>query len=222
LASTAAVDCEPLVALPPAQAPEAVQAVVFVDFQVKVAMPPLLTVLGVAPRATVGAAASTVTVVSCDVFPWIPVHVNIKVELTLTAPVLWVPLTLLVPDQAPEATQEVASSLVQVSDDASPRWTVLGLAWSVTWGAEELTVTVISCDAEPSGPVHLISNSVLLDRRPVDHVPLVAMAPCQPPSARHSVALVTLHLRVDVPRLSTVVGEAAKVIEGAERWVTVT
>ena len=138
------------------------------------------------------------------------------------APVAWVPLTLLVPDQSPEAAHEVAFSLVQVSDDAPPRWTVLGLACSVTSGAEAVTVTVVDCDAEPPGPVQVISNSVELDSRPVDHVPLVAMAPLQPPPARHWVALAALHLRVEVPRSLTVVGDAVKVIEGAERWVTVT
>jgi hypothetical protein len=34
--------------------------------------------------------------------------------------------------------------------------------------------------------------------------------------------LAALHVRVDVPRSLTVVGEAVKVIEGAERRVTVT
>jgi hypothetical protein len=138
------------------------------------------------------------------------------------APVLWVPLTLLFPDQSPEAAHEVAFSLVHVSDDAPPRWTVLGLACSVTSGADEVTVTVVPCDAEPPGPVQVISNSVALDKRPVDHVPLVATAPCQPPLARHSVALAALHLRVDVPRLPTVVGDAVKLIEGTDRRVTVT
>jgi hypothetical protein len=52
--------------------------------------------------------------------------------LALMAPVVWVPLTLFVPDQSPEAVHEVALSLVHVSDDAPPRCTVLGLACSVT------------------------------------------------------------------------------------------
>jgi hypothetical protein len=138
------------------------------------------------------------------------------------APRLWVPLTLLVPDQAPEATHEVAFSLVHVSDDTPPGWTVLGVACTVTCGAEEVTVTVVDCEADPPGPVQAISNSVLLDRWPVDHVPLEATAPFQPPPARHCVALAALQLRVDVPRSLTVVGEAVKVIEGAERRVTVT
>lgn len=76
LASTAPVDCEPLVALVPAQAPEAVQEVALADFQVKAAVPPLLTVLGVALRATVGAAEASVTVVDCDALPPRPVHVS--------------------------------------------------------------------------------------------------------------------------------------------------
>jgi hypothetical protein len=142
--------------------------------------------------------------------------------LALTAPVVWVPLTVLVPDQSPEAAHEVAFSLVQVSDDAPPRCTVLGLACSVTWGAAAVTVTVVDCDAEPPAPVQVISNSVALDRRPVDHVPLVATAPLQPPLARHAVALAAVHLRVEVPRLLTVAGDAVKVIEGVDRWVTVT
>ena len=77
MASTAPVDCEPLVALLPAQPPEAVQAVVLADFQVSVARPPLLTVLGVALRATVGAVEATVTVVDCEALPPpTPVHVS--------------------------------------------------------------------------------------------------------------------------------------------------
>ena len=138
------------------------------------------------------------------------------------APVLWVPLTLLVPDQAPEAAHEVAFTLVHVSDETPPGWTVLGVACTVTCGAEEVTVIVVDCEAEPPSPVQVISNSVLLDRGPVDQVPLVAMGPCQPPPARHWVALAALHVRVEMPRSLTVVGEAVKVIEGAERVVTVT
>jgi Mg-chelatase subunit ChlD len=77
LASTAPADCEPLVALLPAQPPEAVQAVVLTDFQVNVARPPLLTVLGVALKATVGAVEATVTVVDCEeALPPRPVQVS--------------------------------------------------------------------------------------------------------------------------------------------------
>jgi hypothetical protein len=85
-----------------------------------------------------------------------------------------------------------------------------------------VTLTVVDCDTEPPGPVQVSSNSVALDRRPVDHVPLVATTPLQPPVAAHSVALAAVQLRLEVPKLLTVVGDAVKVIEGADRWVTVT
>jgi hypothetical protein len=98
---------------------------------------------------------------------------------------------------------------------------VLGLARSVTSGPAEVTVTVADCDAEPPGPVQVTSNSVLLERCPLDHVPLTATAPCQPPLATHWVALAAFHSRVEVPAALTVVGEALRLIEGAAGRVTV-
>ena len=50
------MDCEPLVALLPDQAPEAVQAVALLADQAKTALLPLAIVLGLAAKATVGAA----------------------------------------------------------------------------------------------------------------------------------------------------------------------
>jgi hypothetical protein len=44
------VVCEPLVALAPAQAPEATQELALLDDQLKVEAPPLATVLGLAVR----------------------------------------------------------------------------------------------------------------------------------------------------------------------------
>ena len=49
------MDCEPLMALAPDQAPEAVQAVALLEDQVKTALLPLAIVLGLAAKATVGA-----------------------------------------------------------------------------------------------------------------------------------------------------------------------
>lgn len=46
------VDCEPLKDFAPDQAPEAVQAVAFVEDQLKVALAPFAIVLGVALRLT--------------------------------------------------------------------------------------------------------------------------------------------------------------------------
>lgn len=61
----------------------------------------------------------------------------------------------MLPDQAPEAEHEVALLLDQVSVEALPELTVLGLALSVTNGAMPGTVTVVDCVAEPPGPVHV-------------------------------------------------------------------
>jgi len=57
------IDCEPLVALVPDQAPEAMQEVALVDDQVSEEVPPALTVLGLAAMETVVAAPTTETVV---------------------------------------------------------------------------------------------------------------------------------------------------------------
>jgi hypothetical protein len=62
LALSAPVDCEPLTGMLPDQAPEAVQEVAFVDDQANVDAAPLLTVLGVAEKLTVGTGAVTETV----------------------------------------------------------------------------------------------------------------------------------------------------------------
>jgi len=64
LALSAPVDCEPLTPLLPDHPPEAVQEVALVDDQVKVELPPLATVLGLAPILTVAVGlALAVTVV---------------------------------------------------------------------------------------------------------------------------------------------------------------
>jgi hypothetical protein len=73
---SAPVDCEPLMAWAPDHAPEALQAVAFLDDQVKVALLPLAMVLGVADRATVGWGGVTDTVVDCVALPPDPVQVS--------------------------------------------------------------------------------------------------------------------------------------------------
>ena len=56
------MDCEPLTALLPLQAPDAVQAVAFAADQVSVELVPLATELGAALIETVGADEFTLTV----------------------------------------------------------------------------------------------------------------------------------------------------------------
>ncbi len=70
---------EPLVASAPAQPPVAVQEVAFTADQLKVALEPLTTVLGVAVSVTVGAgvAGVTETVTACVALPPAPVQVSV-------------------------------------------------------------------------------------------------------------------------------------------------
>ena len=56
------MDCEPLTALLPLQAPDAVQAVAFVADQLSVELVPLVTELGAALRDITGAGEVTETV----------------------------------------------------------------------------------------------------------------------------------------------------------------
>ena len=70
------MDCEPLVALAPDQAPEAVHEVALVAAQVNVDVPPLATVLGLALKLTVGAGAVTETVTDCVALPPAPVQTS--------------------------------------------------------------------------------------------------------------------------------------------------
>jgi hypothetical protein len=76
LAVRAPVACEPLAALVPDQAPDAAQEVALVADQLKVALPPLAIVLGLALKLTVGAAALTETVADCVALPPAPVQVS--------------------------------------------------------------------------------------------------------------------------------------------------
>lgn len=76
-AVSAPVLCDPLAASVPDQPPEPMQPVAFVALQVSTELLPLLTVVGLAPNATVGAAADTVTVADCAAVPPVPVQVKV-------------------------------------------------------------------------------------------------------------------------------------------------
>jgi len=151
----APVDWEPLTGLLPAQAPEAVHEVALRAFQVSVELSPLATVLGLALRLTVGAAPLTETVADCVALPPEPLQVNVYVALAVIAPEDCVPLSGLLPDQAPEAAQAVTLVEDHVSVEALPELTVLGAALSVIDGGDPETVTVAVCVAEPPAPVQV-------------------------------------------------------------------
>ncbi len=71
------MDCEPLVDFAPDQAPEAVQAEVLADDQLKTALPPLVIELGAALRRTLGGGALTETVADWVALPPAPVQVRV-------------------------------------------------------------------------------------------------------------------------------------------------
>jgi hypothetical protein len=71
------VDCEPLIALLPDQAPEAVHDVAFAAFHPSVELVPLATVAGDALMLIVGAVAFTEIVVDCVALPPVPVQVKV-------------------------------------------------------------------------------------------------------------------------------------------------
>ena len=140
----------------PDQAPEAAHEVALVEDQVKVAAAPLLTVLGLAETLTVGAGLLTDTVVDWAALPSVPVQVSAYVALAVRAPVDCEPLTGLVPDQAPEAVQEVALVEVQLNVELPPLATVLALAAMLTVAVFfALTVTFVDWAAVPPSPLQL-------------------------------------------------------------------
>ena len=123
------------------------------------------------------------------------------------------PLNPLVPLQPPDAAQDVALVLDQVSVAEPPEFTLLGVALSLTVGAAGSTVTVTDCVADPPDPLQVNSYSVVLVKVPVDTVPLVGMLPCHPPAALQLFASDEVQVSVELPPLITVVGVAVSVTE---------
>jgi hypothetical protein len=153
LAVRAPLDWEPLIALLPVQPPEAVQAVALLDTQLKVVLPPLVMVLGLALMLTVALGVLlTVTVADCAALPPLPVQLSVYVALAVSAPVDWVPVTAFAPDQPPEAVQEVAFVAVQFNVALLPLLMALGPTLKVTVGAAALMETVADWVAVPPGP----------------------------------------------------------------------
>jgi hypothetical protein len=97
----------------------------------------------------------TDTVVDWAADPPAPVQVNVNLVAAVRFPVLWVPLIASVPLQPPDAEQEVVFVEDQVSVEAAPLATVVGLADKVTVGAAVFTVTVADWAALPPLPVQV-------------------------------------------------------------------
>jgi hypothetical protein len=155
LALSAPVDCEPLVASAPDQPPEAVQELAFVEVQLRLVLPPLVTLVELALKLTVGADADTVTVADCVALPPDPVQVSMYLVVDVRDDVLVEPFIASLPAQPPDAEQEVAFVELQFKVDEPSLFTVLGLAARATVGAAAVTVTVADCVALPPVPVQV-------------------------------------------------------------------
>jgi len=120
------------------------------------AVPSVLLVGATQARVAVPVVAGvTLTVVLCEAVPPAPVQVKVYLVAAVSAAVLCEPLSASVPLQPPEALHEVALLEDQVSFDAAPLATVLGVALSVTEGADVVTVTVADCVALPPAPLQV-------------------------------------------------------------------
>jgi hypothetical protein len=75
--------------------------------------------------------------------------------LAVSAPVACEPLAALVPDQPPDAVQEVEFVADQVRVEPLPLATVLGLAAKLITGAGAVTETVVDCEALAPVPVQV-------------------------------------------------------------------
>ena len=150
------MDCDPVIALVPDQAPEALHEVALFDAHVSVELDPLVTVLGLALKLTVALGlALTVTVADCEALPPAPAHIRANVDVAVSVPVDCDPLIGLVPDHAPEAVQDVALVADQFKVALLPLVIALGPTLSVTVGAFALTVTIAVCIALPPDPAQL-------------------------------------------------------------------
>jgi len=107
-----------------------VQLVALVEDQVRVADEPLVTLVGLAVRLTVGLGTTSVTwaLSAAAVVPLAPLQVSVKIVELVRAPVLALPLVALLPDQPPEAVQLVALLEVQTRVADEPLLTVVGAA----------------------------------------------------------------------------------------------
>ena len=116
----------------------------FVVFQVRVLLPPLLTLVGDADNDTTGAGVEAVTDTEAVAWrvPPLPVQLSVNEVVALNAPVLALPETDFEPVQPPDAVHEVALADVHVNVLLAPLATDVGDADSVTVGAGGGVVTV--------------------------------------------------------------------------------
>ena len=125
------------------------------------------------------------------------------------------------PLQPPVAVQDVALVELHVSVEVPPLATEIGFAASVTVGVPGTVTVAVATPLVPPAPVQVNEYELVAVSGVVPCVPLVALVPLQPPEAAQEVALVELHVSIDVPPLATEVGFAVNVTVGAGATLTV-
>lgn len=138
----------------------------------------------------------------------------------LRAPVLCTPLVGKLPLHPPDAMQDVALAELQVSIEAPPPATTIGLAASVTVAAGMMVTVAVAALLPPPAPEQTSEYAAAALRDAVFWLPLAGLAPLQAPEAVQDVALVELQVSVEAPPLTTAVGFAASATVAAGVTVT--
>jgi len=143
------------------------------------------------------------------------------VVFAVNALVLCVPLAANVPLQPPEAIQDVALVELQVSVEDPPLGMLVGFAVNVAVGTGlAVTVTVAAAAVlVPPEPIQVSEYVVSVVKAPVLWLPLVAIAPVQPPEALQDVASVELQVNIAASPRLTVIGDAVIDAVGAGGFV---
>ena len=133
--ATGSVVWLPFKALAPLQPPDAVQLVAFDEFQFRVAVWPLVTVVGDAVSEIVGALGSaTLTVTVRPLLPPAPVQVRVKLVVAFRAGITSLPVNALLPLHPSAAVQPVAFDALHARVTAPPGTVLDGLALRLTTG----------------------------------------------------------------------------------------
>jgi hypothetical protein len=143
------------------------------------------------------------------------------VVAAFTAPLDWLPVAGLLPDQPPEAVHAAALAADQLKVVLPPAATVLGLALSWIVGALAERDTVTDWVAVPPSPVQASVKVEPVLIGPLDCEPLVLRLPDHAPEAEQRVASTLDQVSVELPPGATVLGLALSLISGAA-LVTVT
>jgi hypothetical protein len=142
--------------------------------------------------------------------------------VAVRAPVVRLPLADSAPLQPPAAVHAVALVELHVRVEVPPEATVVGFAVKVAVGTGAIAIEAVAAGLTPPAPVQVSEYDVFVVSAPVLRLPLVGNAPLQPPEAVHAVALVELHVSVEVPPVAILVGFTVKVAVGRAGAVTVT